>query len=181
MQKGKRSSHPSLNRSRCFARNNIADGLLFDEIQYVPKSRVKDDQRLRVGDTVVAMSSGSKSVVGKAASLAHAWDGTFGAFCGVLCLTAEICARYFALVFSNQEIPHNNLGSVGRNQHQQPQRRILCRIGYPAPSPRRANADCGEGGAGVGPRECRPRALAKVPTILDASASPSYPQPAPGV
>lgn len=46
--------------------NNIGDGILFEDMQYVPSERVGDEQRLRLGDVVVAMSSGSKAVVGKA-------------------------------------------------------------------------------------------------------------------
>ncbi|HEY1691716.1 MAG TPA: hypothetical protein VGG39_06125 [Polyangiaceae bacterium] len=53
---------------------------------FVPEARVSDAQRLRAGDIVVAMSSGSASVVGKAASV-EASDATrsagFGAFCGL--------------------------------------------------------------------------------------------------
>lgn len=64
--------------------NNISGSLVFDDLQFVPPARVASQQRLRKGDSVIAMSSGSKSVVGKAATLRAAWDGTFGAFCGVL-------------------------------------------------------------------------------------------------
>lgn len=55
--------------------------LSFDGLVFVPNTVVKDEQRLRAGDIVLAASSGSLSVVGKAALLRHPWPGTFGAFC----------------------------------------------------------------------------------------------------
>ena len=65
--------------------NNIQDGqLALDDLIYVPASRVSREQRLRRGDIVFAMSSGSPDVVGKAALLSEDWHGAFGAFCGVL-------------------------------------------------------------------------------------------------
>ena len=38
--------------------NNISDGLLFSDLQYVPEHRVGHEQMLKVGDVIVAMSSG---------------------------------------------------------------------------------------------------------------------------
>src|SRR5262245_9366835 len=63
---------------------NIDTELCLDDCVYVPASYVDEEQRLREGDIVIAASSGSKSVVGKAAQLRHSWDGSFGAFC--MCL-----------------------------------------------------------------------------------------------
>ncbi len=78
--------------------NNIDAGRLnFDNLLFVPDNRVSSEQRLRAGDVVLAMSSGSQAVVGKAASLSMHWQGTFGAFCGVLRAAAEIDAGYFGL------------------------------------------------------------------------------------
>jgi type I restriction enzyme, S subunit len=59
-------------------------GLVLDSFVYVPDAVIRDDQRLRVGDIVLAASSGSLSVVGKAALLRSQWQGTFGAFCYVV-------------------------------------------------------------------------------------------------
>lgn len=65
--------------------NNIQDGrLVFDDLVYVPSHRVSQAQRLRRGDVVIAMSSGSRDIVGKAALVTSDWEGGFGAFCGVL-------------------------------------------------------------------------------------------------
>lgn len=60
---------------------NIQDRLTFDELVYVPSAKVSREQRLRKGDLVVAASSGSRAVVGKAAQLNEDWNGSFGAFC----------------------------------------------------------------------------------------------------
>jgi type I restriction enzyme, S subunit len=65
--------------------NNIRDGhLVLDDLVYVPASRVSSAQRIRCGDIVLAMSSGSPDVVGKAAIARQNYDAGFGAFCGVL-------------------------------------------------------------------------------------------------
>jgi type I restriction enzyme S subunit len=84
--------------------NNI-DGnqLNFNDLVYVPRARVSENQQLRPGDVVIAMSSGSKSVVGKTAQIFDEWEGSFGAFCGVLRPHAEIDARYFGLFLRTRE------------------------------------------------------------------------------
>jgi type I restriction enzyme, S subunit len=83
--------------------NNIDGEVRFTDLQYVPGHRVSVEQALMVGDVVVAMSSGSKSVVGKAASLRKAWAGTFGAFCAVLRPVPGIDPRFFGLFFQTRE------------------------------------------------------------------------------
>lgn len=65
--------------------NNITDdGLVFSNLIYVPQSRIGEKQKLRRGDIVIAASSGSLDVVGKAAQLRSEFHGAFGAFCKVL-------------------------------------------------------------------------------------------------
>jgi type I restriction enzyme S subunit len=61
---------------------NIQDGALddFDPV-FIPSKIVKENQKLRVGDIVVASSSGSIQVVGKSARVKHDVSATFGAFC----------------------------------------------------------------------------------------------------
>ena len=63
---------------------NITQELVFSDFVYVPRELVKDEQMLQPGDSVIAASSGSLSVVGKSAPLRHKWEGTFGAFCFAL-------------------------------------------------------------------------------------------------
>jgi type I restriction enzyme S subunit len=60
---------------------NIQSNLEFEDLVYVPATDVSEIQKLKVGDIVIAASSGSLSVVGKAAQLKHPWTGSFGAFC----------------------------------------------------------------------------------------------------
>ena len=63
---------------------NIQDRqLLLEELVYVKDEKVSDSQLLRRGDVIIAMSSGSKSVVGKSVQLNAEWKGSFGAFCAV--------------------------------------------------------------------------------------------------
>src|SRR5947209_3546237 len=82
-ESGEASPIPSSERVALLRANNIGARLTFSDVLYVPARRVSHSQLLMVGDVVFAMSSGSKSVVGKAATLDQPWDGTFGAFCGV--------------------------------------------------------------------------------------------------
>ncbi len=59
--------------------------ILLDDLVYVPSEYVKSEQMLRPGDLVLAMSSGSATVVGKAAPVTNPLPSmAFGAFCGVI-------------------------------------------------------------------------------------------------
>lgn len=83
--------------------NNIqARGFEFDDLVYVPKKLVSAEQILKDGDVVVATSSGSISVVGKAAQVQQERTMSFGAFCGVLRPSPAINARYFGHFFSSK-------------------------------------------------------------------------------
>lgn len=89
--KGMERREPAPGYIRLLRANNIQGDLVFNDVIYVPHTCVKPDQILRRGDIVVAMSSGSKSVVGKTAQ--H-WEQseptTFGAFCCVLRPNASV-------------------------------------------------------------------------------------------
>lgn len=64
---------------------NITDsGAVFDDLVYVPAGQVSPKQLLRSGDVLIAASSGSLDVVGKAAPILSDYQGAFGAFCKVL-------------------------------------------------------------------------------------------------
>ena len=102
-KKGEASTTPGDGLVPLLRANNIAESLRFEDLQYVPRSCVSDDQLLRPGDVVVAMSSGSRRVVGKAARLPAAWHGTFGAFCAVLRPNEAVEPAYFALYFQTVE------------------------------------------------------------------------------
>ncbi len=65
--------------------NNIQDdGLNFDDLVYVKKSKASLAQYIKAGDIVVCASSGSKKLVGKAAIANEDMEISFGAFCKVV-------------------------------------------------------------------------------------------------
>jgi len=69
---------------------NIGDRRLdLSDVLYVPRGHVRDTQRLRLFDVVIAMSSGSQQAVGRLAQLRQEWGGCVGAFCGVIRPKAE--------------------------------------------------------------------------------------------
>ena len=68
--------------------NNIGSNLSHDEPVFVKRERVSPDQFLRSGDFMIALSSGSKNLVGKAAFVPEDFGEAFGGFCGVIRLYA---------------------------------------------------------------------------------------------
>jgi type I restriction enzyme S subunit len=79
---------------------NITDaGLVFSDLVFVPKERVLEKQLIKKGDVVIAASSGSIEVVGKAAQAKGNFNGSFGAFCKVLRPNAKVYHDYFAHFF----------------------------------------------------------------------------------
>jgi type I restriction enzyme S subunit len=80
--------------------NNIDGGKLnFSGVIYVPKSKVSEKQFLKQNDIVIAASSGSLNLVGKAGSFNANRVSTFGAFCKVLRPNNKVDARYIANYF----------------------------------------------------------------------------------
>ncbi len=117
------------------AGNITEDGLSFDDLVYVPAERISKQQKIRRNDVVIAASSGSINVVGKAARASADFEGGFGAFCKVLRPGPEIDPSYFAHFFFTQRyrqavsalaagVNINNL----RNEH-------LDEMKIPVPSP----------------------------------------------
>lgn len=84
-------------------RANNLQGRAFSlsDLVYVPSSFVSEQQRVRAGDVVIATSSGSISVVGKAVQAQQDLSVGFGAFCGVLRPDPTIEPRYFGHYFSS--------------------------------------------------------------------------------
>ena len=82
---------------------NIHDELNFDDLVYVPQAYVRTEQYLLVGDIVVAASSGTRSVVGKASVLRENWTGSFGAFCLALRPHESLTNGYLAWFLQTQE------------------------------------------------------------------------------
>jgi len=70
--------------------NNIQATINLDDLVYVPRQLVSDDQCLRKGDYLVCLASGSKKLVGKAAPFASDVACSFGTFCGVIRPVSEM-------------------------------------------------------------------------------------------
>jgi type I restriction enzyme S subunit len=82
--------------------NNIGDFRLdLSDLVYVPERFVSSEQKLQIGDVVIATSSGSVRIVGKAAPVLTAMPLSFGAFCGVLRPMGEMEPRYFGRYFQS--------------------------------------------------------------------------------
>ena len=104
--------------------NNINDGKInFDDIVYIDKSKVKEEQYLKRGDILVCASSGSKELVGKSAFINKDYDVTFGAFCKLIrpkdCI-AEYLGHYFNSQIYKEKISSLALGANInniRNEH----------------------------------------------------------------
>lgn len=80
--------------------NNIIDsGINFSDLIYVASDNVSERQLLRYGDIVIAASSGSISVVGKAAQLDKDFFGSFGAFCKVVRPFKDVWPRFLGHFF----------------------------------------------------------------------------------
>lgn len=101
--------------------NNIGNGINFDGLVYVPRDNIREEQFVRRGDILIAMSSGSKKLVGKAAPILTDFIGAFGAFCGIIrnksAIPNEVLARYFQspqytswVTAAGRGIGINNLG-----------------------------------------------------------------------
>ncbi len=79
--------------------NNINMELNFDDLVYVPKSLIKVEQLVKKDDIIFAMSSGSKHLVGKTAVAKSDFNGSYGAFCGLLRVDDSINKKYISLIF----------------------------------------------------------------------------------
>jgi type I restriction enzyme S subunit len=92
-------------RTAILRAGNIQEGeLLFDDLVYVPSSYVKPQQLLNKGDLVVAMSSGSARIVGKAAHVTKNYsEVSFGAFCGLARPHSEEVAGWLRHYFQTSE------------------------------------------------------------------------------
>jgi type I restriction enzyme S subunit len=84
--------------------NSIDDNyLVYRDLVYAPQKSISENQLLKNGDVVLAMSSGSKNLVGKTAQYFDEIKISFGAFCGALRPTKEINAKYFGYYFQTKE------------------------------------------------------------------------------
>ncbi|AYJ95487.1 type I restriction-modification system [Klebsiella pneumoniae subsp. ozaenae] len=92
--------------------NNIQNGK-FDttDLVFVPKNLVKESQKISPEDIVIAMSSGSKSVVGKSAHQRLPFECSFGAFCGALRPEKHISPSFIAH-FTKSSFYRNKISSL---------------------------------------------------------------------
>jgi len=85
------------------AGNITNDGLTYDDLVYVPENKVSARQRIKQNDIIIAASSGSIEVVGKAARAVEDYEGGFGAFCKVLRPHDDIDPAYFSHYFKTTD------------------------------------------------------------------------------
>ncbi len=78
--------------------------LLNSDLVWVPEARLSPEQRMRVHDIAICMSSGSQSVVGKTATLTSPWFGSVGAFCAVVRPTPGRVLPEFLSFFLKSEV-----------------------------------------------------------------------------
>ena len=79
--------------------NNINDEINFNDLVYVPEKNIKSEQLIREGDIIIAMSSGSKHLVGKAAQAKNDFKAGFGVFCGLIRPSDVIDKKYIGYFF----------------------------------------------------------------------------------
>lgn len=77
--------------------------VLTKDLVYVPSDVVKEEQMLQSGDIVIAISSGSKHLVGKAAQLLGDWEGSFGTFCAGVRLHSPVNKKYIGYYMTSPQ------------------------------------------------------------------------------
>lgn len=81
--------------------HNIQDtGLNTRDLVFVPEDKISSQQMLKKGDILIAMSSGSKNLVGKAAQVHENMSYSYGAFCAVIRSKLPSIAPYLGFFFS---------------------------------------------------------------------------------
>ena len=83
--------------------NNINGEINFDDLVYLPDYVISEEQILQQGDIVFAMSSGSRHLVGKSASVTRNLECAFGAFCAALRPFSEVSNEYLHQVFQARD------------------------------------------------------------------------------
>lgn len=101
--KGDASPSPAPDLVPLLRAGNIEDtGLHYHDLVYVPATKVAPKQMVQRGDVLIAASSGSIDIVGKAAQAGEGFRGGFGAFCKVLRPGKLVDARYFGHFFRTE-------------------------------------------------------------------------------
>ena len=103
--------------------NNINRELNYTDLVYVPREKIKNEQFVKAFDIVVAMSSGSKNLVGKAAQSDEDYHGAFGTFCGLVRVSPQLDRRFIGFFFQSpgyrNEISHLSSGMNINNLRRQ--------------------------------------------------------------
>jgi type I restriction enzyme, S subunit len=87
--------------------NNITEyGLDFTDLVYVNSNCIKEQQKIKKGDVIIAASSGSLSIVGKAVQISYDYEGSFGAFCKVFRPSKSVVSEYIGHFFSSKKYRH---------------------------------------------------------------------------
>lgn len=82
--------------------NNISNGKLnYKDLVFVNKEKIKPTQMIKKGDIIIATSSGSLSVVGKAAQACEDLNMSFGAFCKLMRSSDKVDPKYVGYYFQS--------------------------------------------------------------------------------
>ncbi len=100
-RKNQSSKTPQTDYVPILRANNINGQLNYDDLVYVEQARVKDEQFVKSLDIIIAMSSGSKHLVGKAAQAHRDFAGGFGTFCGLVRVSEEVNQKFIGLFFQS--------------------------------------------------------------------------------
>lgn len=80
---------------------NIQSSIVLDDLVYLKPTLASEKQMLKFGDFLIAMSSGSPSLVGKAAFFDKEVEATFGAFCAVVRPAEVKLTEYLRVYFQS--------------------------------------------------------------------------------
>lgn len=84
--------------------NNITEnGINLNDLVYVSKSCISEKQKLKKGDILIAASSGSKHIVGRAIAINEDIQAAFGAFCKVVRPNNSVNSEYLGFYFRSPD------------------------------------------------------------------------------
>lgn len=110
------SSVPLEGHIRLLRANNITEsGIDLSDTVFVNQKCISESQKLKVGDILIAASSGSIKIVGKAILIEDEINSSFGAFCKVIRPSENVDYRYLSYYFRSsdyrQKISHLAAGA----------------------------------------------------------------------
>lgn len=104
--------------------NNIQDTLELDNLVYIKRDCVSENQLIKTDDIIICASSGSKHLVGKAIQIDKDMDATFGGFCRLIRCKGNVNPKYIGHFFRSPKYRKlisslsvgSNINSI-RNEH----------------------------------------------------------------